>query len=291
MFKVIKSVFRLPLFGVALTMIVHAHAEENTLGSVFNDCTACPVMVVIPAGDFIMGSNSEESGHPDEKPQHKVRIAKPFAVSKFEITFDQWDECLSAGRCAKVSDDGLGRADRPVINVSWPDAKVYVAWLSEKTGKTYRLLTESEWEYAARGGTETAWFWGPAEDSYGSRIACKFANTHDESGKKAHPNYVWSNHLCDDGFGETAPVGRYQPNAFGLYDMLGNVREWVEDCHGAYKDAPTDGSARTSTACEKRIVRGGSWIDGASTSRSAYRHPLPESHRNYQVGLRVARDL
>ncbi len=270
---------------------VGARAADAAPGSAIKDCPVCPELIVVPAGEFTMGSDKEESGHPDEKPQHAVRIPKAFAAGKFEVTFDQWDACAAEGRCAKVSDDGLGRADRPVINVTWPDAKIYVAWLSEKSGKAYRLLSEAEWEYAARAGTKTAWFWGPAEDSYGSREACKFANTHDESGKKAHPNYVWSNHLCDDGFPETAPVGRYQSNAFGLHDMIGNVREWVEDCHGEYKDAPSDGSARAASVCEKRIVRGGAWIDGASTTRSAYRHPLPETHKNYQVGLRVARDL
>jgi formylglycine-generating enzyme required for sulfatase activity len=274
-----------------LAFVAPAGAAEAVPGTELKDCTECPAMIVIPGGDFKMGSQMEESGHPDEKPQHPVHIAKSFAVSKFEITFDQWDACTAAGGCEKASDDGLGRADRPVINVDWLGAKSYVAWLSKRTGKAYRLPAESEWEYAARAGTQTAWFWGAAEDSYGSRLACKFANLHDETGKKAHPNYVWSNHLCDDGFGETAPVGRYQSNPFGLYDMLGNVREWVEDCHGEYKDAPSDGSARTANPCEKRIVRGGAWIDGASTSRAAYRHPLPESHRNYQVGVRVARDL
>lgn len=287
-----RHVFLSTLFlTMGLAFTAQASAAGTDAGSEFNDCPTCPAMIVIPAGEFTMGSDMVESGHPDEKPRHAVKIDKAFAVSKFEITFDQWDACTVDGRCAKVSDDDLGRADRPVINVTWPDAKVYAAWLSEKTGKQYRLLSESEWEYAARGGTKTPWFWGEAEDSYGSRLACKFANLHDESGKKAHPNYVWSNHLCDDGFGETAPVGRYQPNPFGLHDMLGNLREWVEDCHGPYNDAPTDGSPRVAAECEKRIVRGGAWIDGASTSRAAYRHPLPESHRNYQVGIRIARDL
>jgi formylglycine-generating enzyme required for sulfatase activity len=275
---------------ILFTMIA-ANAAEPAPGTEFKDCPTCPAMIVIPVGDFMMGSDMAESGHPDEKPQHRVKIAKPFAAAKFETTFDQWDACTADGKCPKVSDDDLGRADRPVINVAWTDAKTYIAWLSEKTSKKYRLLSEAEYEYAARGGTKTAWFYGPAEDSYGSREACKFANLHDESGKKAHPNYVWSHHLCDDGFGETSPVGRYKPNPFGLHDIIGNLREWVEDCHGPYKDAPTDGSPKIANECEKRIVRGGGWMDGASTSRAAYRHPLPENYRNYQVGFRVARDL
>lgn len=269
----------------------NTYAADPAAGAEFKDCPTCPAMIVIPAGEFTMGSDMEESGHPDEKPQHAVKIAKPFAVAKFETTFDQWDACTADGKCPKVSDDDLGRADRPVINVAWKDAKTFIAWLSEKAGKKYRLLSESEYEYAARGNTKTAWFYGLAPDSYGSRDACQFANLHDESGKKAHPNYVWSHHQCDDGFGETAPVGKYKPNPFGLHDMIGNLREWVEDCHGPYKEAPNDGSAKVAAECEKRIVRGGGWMDGPSTSRSAYRHPLPENYRNYQVGFRVARDL
>lgn len=277
--------------GAFFTSIATANAADMAAGSEIKDCPVCPALIVVAPGEFTMGSDLKESGHPDEKPAHKVSIGKAFAMGKYEVTFDEWDACSADGRCPKVSDDDLGRGSRPVINVRWTDAKAYVAWLSEKTGKTYRLPSESQWEYAARAGTQTPWFWGEAEDTFGSRIACKFANTHDESGKAAHPNYVWSNHKCDDGFGETAPTGKYQPNGFGLYDMLGNVREWVEDCHGEYKDAPADGSARVVDVCEKRIVRGGAWIDGPSTTRSAYRHPLPDSHRNYQVGFRVARDL
>jgi formylglycine-generating enzyme required for sulfatase activity len=261
-------------------------------GSVFKDCSVCPEMVVIPAGEFVMGSPAAESGHLDEKPQHTVRLAKPFAVSKFEITFEQWDACTAAGRCPLTQDDGMGRGGMPAINLSWADAHAYVAWLSEKTGQRYSLLSEAQWEYAARAGTQTPWFWGTAEDSWGSRKACEYANTHDEAGKEAHPMYVWSNHQCNDGYAENAPVGKYKPNAFGLHDMIGNVREWVEDCHiEGYKDAPADGSARNASPCEKRVVRGGAWIDGPSTSRSAYRYAEEEPFRNYQVGLRVAREL
>ncbi len=265
---------------------------EPSAGSKFQDCPACPEMVVIPSGQFLMGSDLEESGHQDEKPRHAVSIARPFALSRFEITFAQWDVCVGDGQCPQASDDGDGRGDRPVYNVNWNDAQKYAAWLSSKTGKSYRLPAEAEWEYAARGGTTTAWFWGAAEDSAGSTQACRFANTHDETSKDAHPMYVWSHHKCTDGFPEVAPVGRFQPNPFGLHDILGNLREWVQDCHHAgYRNAPTDGSAWNETSCEKRIVRGGAWIDGASTSRSAYRHPEDQGFRNYQVGFRIARDL
>lgn len=146
------------IFAAACLLITTsaANAADPAPGSEFNDCPTCPAMVVIPAGEFTMGSDMEESGHPDEKPQHVVKIAKAFAVSKFETTFDQWDACSADGKCPKVSDDELGRADRPVINVAWKDAKTFIAWLSEKTGKKYRLPSESEYEYAARGNTKTA---------------------------------------------------------------------------------------------------------------------------------------
>ena len=267
-------------------------ADAPAAGTVFRDCPECPEMVVVPAGEFVMGSPLAESGHKDEKPQHPVKIAKPFAVSKYELAFEHWDACTTAGKCPKVDDDGIGRGRFPAINVNWEDAKAYVAWLSETTGKRYRLLSESEWEYAARAGTTTPWFWGAAEDSWGSRVACDFANTHDETSKEAHPMYVWSHHQCADGFAENAPTGKFKPNPFGLHDMLGNVREWVEDCHvEGYAGMPEDGSVRKVEACEKHLVRGGGWVDGPSTSRSAYRYAEDGKMRNYQIGFRIARDL
>ncbi len=297
-----------------------ALAQAMSPGSTFRDCDQCPEMVVIPAGEFVMGSTIKESGHTDEKPQRTVRFARNFAVSKSEVTFDQWDSCTAAGRCPKADDDGYGRGNYPAINVSWKDVQGYVAWLSEVSGHNYRLLSEAEFEYAARGGTTTPWFWGEAEASWGSGKACEFANLHDEAGKEVHPMYVWSHHKCNDGYPENAPTAQYKPNPFGLHDMLGNVREWVEDCHQeGYQGAPTDGSVRAhgapcekmwegmcmdnfedgtvkasaggEGACEKRVVRGGAWVDGASTARSAYRYAEPEDFRNYQVGIRVARSL
>lgn len=265
-------------------------ADGSNPGSSFTDCPVCPEMVVLPVGEFLMGSDKTESGHLDEKPQRTVKIAYVLAVSKFELSFDLWDACTADGKCPKADDGGIGRGSYPVINVSWRDAKDYVVWLSEKTGKTYRLLSEAEYEYAARGGTTTAWFWGGSGDK---KKACKYANTHDESGKVARQNYVWSHHLCDDGAAENAPVGKCKPNQFGLHDMLGNLREWVEDSHVAgYTGAPTDGSVRRHEGdCEKRLVRGGAWIDGPSTARAAYRYFEKEYFRNYQVGFRVVVEL
>jgi formylglycine-generating enzyme required for sulfatase activity len=280
-------------FAIPIGIAAFASAHAQAPGSSFRDCPQCPEMVVIPAGEFVMGSPKSESGHTDEKPQHAVKLARPFAVGRFEVTFEQWDACTAAGRCPAANDDGYGRGAYPAINVSWKDAQGYVAWLSEKTGKRYRLLSEAEFEYAARAGTQTAWFWGAEDDSYGSKKACAYANTHDEVSKEAHPMYVWSHHQCSDGYPENAPTGKFQPNPWRLHDMLGNVREWVEDCHQeGYAGAPADGSVRPHAgACEKRVVRGGGWMDGGATARSVYRYADEESFRSYQVGFRVARDL
>ena len=238
-----------------------------------------------------MGSGDEESSHPDEKPAHRVTIAKPFAVGKFEVTFDQWDACVSAGACKPAEDEGWGRGSRPVINVDYSAARAYAAWLSKKTGQSYRLLSESEWEYAARAGTRTTWFWGDHRGRGGIPAACQYANSHDQTSSKNRPDFTWIAHPCDDQFTYTAPVGSFKPNAFGLHDMLGNVREWVEDCKGNYAEAPTDGSALISSRCEQRIARGGGWIDGPTWVRSGYRHPLSANYVNYAVGFRIARDL
>ena len=225
----------------------------------FRECAKdCPEMIVIPAGAFTMGSPATEQGRFDnEGPQHMVTIAKPFAVSKFDVTFADWDACVSVGGCPQVTDTGLGRDTKPVINVSWDDAQQYVAWLSKMTGQPYRLLTEAEWEYAARAGTTTAYYWG------------------DEIGKgNANCNGCgsqWDNQ-------QTSPVGSFAANQFGLYDMAGNVWQWVQDCyHDNYNGAPTDGSAWTSGDCSRRVVRGGSWYNIPRVLRSAYRDGLTPS--------------
>ena len=239
----------------------------------FQECGKdCPEMIVIPAGSFIMGSPTTEKGrYTNEGPQHKVVIAKRFAVSKFDVTFADWDACVSVGGCPKAGDSGWGRNTQPVINVHWEDAQQYVAWLSKMTGKPYRLLTEAEWEYAARAGTTTPYFWG------------------DEIGKGNANCYgcgsEWDNR-------RTAPVGSFKPNAFGLYDMAGNVWQWVQDCfHGDYKEAPTNGSAWTSGDCSNRVVRGGSWNYDPRNLRAALRVWGPTDARVNNLGFRVARTL
>jgi formylglycine-generating enzyme required for sulfatase activity len=256
---------------------VLAPEAERTLkaGDGFKECAEdkdCPVMIVIPAGDFMMGSPASEKDHDDDEgPQHKVTISKPFAVSKFDVTFADWDACVSVGGCPQVSDSGMGRGMKPVINVTWDDAVQYVAWLSRMTGRPYRLLTEAEWEYAARAGTTTAYPWG------------------DEIGKEnANCNGCGSQW---DGR-QTSPVGSFKPNGFGLYDMAGNVWQWVQDCyHDGYDGAPSEGSAWTDGNCSRRVVRGGSWSDCPQVLRSAGRVWDATDDRNDDLGFRVGRTL
>jgi len=245
-------------------------------GDSFRECAKdCPEMVVVPAGEFTMGSPSDEKGrYGNEGPQHKVTIAKPFAVSKYDVTFADWDACVSVGGCPQerqASDAGSGRGNRPVIYVSWYNAKAYVAWLSRMTGMEYRLLSEAEWEYATRTGTTTAYYWG---------------------------NEIGKNNANCDGCGsqwdrkQTAPVGSFKSNAFGLYDMAGNVWQWVEDCyHENYDGAPTDGSAWKDTDCISRVVRGGSSFNDLQTLRAAYRQRSDAAIRLDNLGFRVARTL
>jgi formylglycine-generating enzyme required for sulfatase activity len=239
----------------------------------FRECAKhCPEMIVLPAGEFMMGSPMNEKGrYANEGPQHRVRIARPFAVSKSEVTFDDWDACFAVGGCTQVSDSGLGRGTKPVINVSWHDAQQYVEWLSKMTGKPYRLLSEADWEYSARAGSTAAYSWG------------------DEIGE--------GNANCD-GCGsqwdkrQTAPVRSLKPNAFGLHDMHGNVWEWVEDCYkDSYNDAPTDGSPQIAGDCSRRGVRGGSWNNDPIYLRAAYRGPNSTGLRSLVLDFRVARTL
>lgn len=243
-------------------------------GTVFQDFPEGPELVVIPPGEFLMGSPQTETGRfGDEGPQHPVMIGYPLAVGRYPVTFAEWDAALAAGGCNGYSpnDRRLGRGRRPVINVSWKDAQAYVAWLVQRTGKPYRLLSEAEWEYACRSGTTTARHWGDGIDS-------------------GHANYD------DSGIGKTTEVGQYPANDFGLYDMLGNVWEWVEDVwRDRYVGAPVDGSAWTNGLGSKsdshRVVRGGSWLKGSRFLRSAFRIENRPDYRGSSIGFRVARTL
>ena len=257
-------------------------------GSEFKDCAACPPMVVIPRGRFVMGSPPGEKGRVDnEGPLHVVTIARPFAVGKYEITFDDWEACVTDRGCARVDDSGFGRGRRPVINVSHENAVSYVTWLSEKTKKKYRLLSEAEWEYAARARSDKARFWGSSPDG-----ACQYANVFNPATRAKYKDSDREAFHCNDGYVETAPVGSFKPNSFGLYDMLGNVWEWVDDCWNAtYFGAPLDGSAWSTGDCSNRILRGGGWYYGPRNVRAAKRLKNEPSKRGNDVGFRVAKSL
>ncbi|MGH6925211.1 MAG: SUMF1/EgtB/PvdO family nonheme iron enzyme [Propylenella sp.] len=258
-------------------------------GDTFRDCDQCPEMVVIPAGSFTMGSPVSEEGRNDnEGPQHEVTIAAPFAVGKFEVTFDEWDACIAAGGCGDGSDRtafdmGWGRGNRPVIMVTWHEVNSYLVWLARDIDEEYRLLSEGEWEYAARAGTTTRYYFGDREPEL-----CLYANAADSSA-----SFDWRNKTCSVGVSEgTAAIGRYRPNAFGLYDMHGNVSEWVEDCWNEnYRGAPADGSAWTSGDCVRRVLRGGHWSNHPFHTRAASRDHAPRGLRAYNYGFRVARTL
>ena len=269
-------------------------------GDRFRDCPTCPEMVVVPAGVFVMGSSSSEQGHfGDEGPQHRVRIARPFAVGVYEVTFDQWDACERDFGCGNFGDDeGWGRGARPVVNVSWNDAQEYVVWLSEKTGRAYRLLSESEWEYAARAGTTTPFHFGRTissaqanydwEYTYGHGSTVK-ARIDSQGGKTYTITGVPEKGIGSD---KTVPVGRFPANGFGLHDMHGNVWEWVQDCWNPdYDRAPRDGAAWENGDCARRVLRGGSWSVNPWYLRSAYRSRSSADSRYNSIGFRVARTL
>lgn len=305
---------------IGITVLLYAGFLEAqpaySPGSEFRDCSNCPLMVVIPSGIFLMGSTSSEKGREDfEGPQHSVTISKPLAVGKFEVTFDEWDycvkdggcngyesvpndgdelelyqeelECLEGKRCNSHSpyDEEWGRGTLPVINVSWDDVKAYVLWLSKKTGKKYRLLSEAEWEYAARAGTTTSYYWGESLSEL-----CAYANGFDRKGQNA---FGYSANLeCDDREVFTSNVGQYDANAFGLHDMTGNVWEWVEDCwHESYHEAPSDGRAITEGFCWHRVIRGGAWDSAPRYLRSAARNQYSRDLRYNFIGFRVVRSV
>ena len=277
-------------------------------GTVFRDCADCPEMVIIPAGSFEMGSPSDEAGRfKQEGPIHRVNVPA-FALGRTHVTRGQFAAFVNetgydAGReCwtfeeGKVEqrpsrnwrDPGYRQEDgHPVVCVIWNDAKAYVDWLSRKTGKRYRLPTEAEWEFAARAGTTTARYWGESPDQ-----ACGYANVMDNTGKRTVPGVTWAGHNCDDGHAYSAPAGSFKPNAFGLYDIIGNAWQLVEDCwHGNYNGAPTDGSAWAGCdSSVERVLRGGSWGAGPDNARSAMRAGCSPTNRGHDCGFRLARML
>jgi len=236
-------------------------------GGESRDCPQCPVMVTIRPGSFTMGSSTSD---PAERPPHHVVVNKPFAIGKFEVTIEQWNACADANVCPRIATNNADAKNAPVRDISWDDAQQYVGWLSKTTGKPYRLPTEAEWEYAARGGTSSAFWWG-------DKMSKGNANCKD----------------CGDPWSDAAPanVGSFTANPFGLHDMNGSVWEWVADCwHSSYKGAPVDGRAWEEPACTSRVIRGGSWREGASYMVSSTRFKYSTSVRQSQNGFRVARD-
>ncbi len=271
-----------------LTLAASAAQAENKSAAeaaarTFRDCPSCPEMVAVPAGEFLMGSPDTERGRGrDEGPQHRVEIAHEFAAGKYEVTFGEWDACVADRGCSyNPTDEGWGRGRHPVVNVSYSDAKQYVDWLSRKTGKEYRLLSEAEWEYAARAQAKTA---EPTPFATGLTINYKQANY--------DANFTYGPGQQGAYRQKTTDVGSFPKNAFGLYDMHGNVWEWVQDCYKpSYEGAPADGSPVNSTPCELRILRGGAWNYYPRALRSAYRYATAPDVRLNNFGFRVARSL
>jgi formylglycine-generating enzyme required for sulfatase activity len=235
----------------------------------FRDCPECPELIIVPVGEFMMGSPENEAERNDnEGPVHLVSVRLPYAIGKYEVMLAEWDACVAAGGCSgyRPDNEGWGRVQRPVINVSYADAKAYTAWLSRKTGHGYRLPSEAEWEYAARAGTNTRYH-------FGNSINLSQANFGSSKYK-------------------TVPVGSYPSNAFGLHDVHGNVWEWTEDCwNESYAGAPSDTIVWKAGDCHRRVLRGGSWSDISGNIRLAYRHWLDIRNRNISNGFRVVRTL
>ena len=258
-----------------------ARAEEEALtpGDMFKECPECPDMIVVPPGKFVMGAAPDEPGSEDgERPQHSVTIVSQFAVGRFEVTFAEWDACVAEGGCRRYvpPDKGWGRGRMPVINIRWDDARAYVKWLSNRTGKTYRLLSEAEREYVTRAGTTTPFWWG-------SSISTDQANY---DGSFSYPPL--SGVLTGIFRGKTMPVDAFAPNPWGLYQVHGNVYEWVEDCwHRSYWSAPTDGSPWTNGNCTRNVLRGGAWNSAPWQLRSSARNVIVDAEN--RIGMRVAR--
>lgn len=253
--------------AVRMAQATSLDSGAPTPGEIFKDCPDCPELVVIPAGEFSMGSTAS----PIEQPQRNVVIAKPFAIGRFEVTFSEWDNCFTAGACKyRPEDQGWGRGNRPVIDVSWDDAQTFVTWLSQKSGKRYRLPSEAEWEYSARGGTPNAYWWG-------TQIGSGRAKCEDCGGDSSRT---------------TLPVGSFRPNAFGLHDTSGNAAEWVDDCwNDSYRGAPKHAASVTTGSCRQRVLRGGSFGNKSPALRSAARFRYDKDVRYYANGFRLVREL
>jgi formylglycine-generating enzyme required for sulfatase activity len=238
----------------------------------FKECEFCPEMIVVPAGQFTMGANENEPGStPDERPQHEVSFVQSFSVGRFAVTFDEWEACVAAIGCSyRPSDQNWGRGKQPVINILWSDAKEYVGWLSRKTGRSYRLLSEAEREYVTRAGTSSAYWWA-------DEFAPLQANSDYPTGH-SKPKIA------------TVPVDSFAPNPWGFFQVHGNVYDWVEDCgNDSYENAPSDGSAWMNGNCEVHMLRGGAFSRRPETLRSAARLWSGGTNRMIYMSVRVAR--
>lgn len=294
--------------SVGLGFQVSAADVSVSPGAVFQDCPDCPEMVVVPPGSFIMGFDGGVSEERYEGPVREIAIDYAFALGTKEVTYAEYEQFVtstshkSGTGCASWNgetwyhtegadwrDHGNGTdiyPNEPVACVTWYDVKAYTLWLKAKTGKPYRLPSEAEWEYASRAGIEGPYAWG--EDPNGG---CEVANHYDVSGTDPKQPHVPV--ACDDGFAGVAPVGSLEPNAFGLYDMIGNVWEWVEDCYiMPIPNEPTDGGAvQASGHCDRRAVKGGAWSSALSWQRPTFRGRDPLDRISHIFGVRVARDL
>jgi formylglycine-generating enzyme required for sulfatase activity len=297
------------LLMIAFASCAEAAGEARNAGA-FRDARFAPRMVIVPAGSALLGSDEQETRREGrtpafaawERPRRDARFSKPFAVGKHHVTRGEYrvflkatgrvqDGCLVAvagkwsdGPVAGRSPDKVGftqRDDEPALCVNWSDANAYAEWLSKQTGRRYRLLTEAEWEYAARGGTQAARWWGNDVASL-----CTRANGGDRAYAAKMPDDNTANLGCSDGFAFTSPVGWFRPNPFGLHDMIGNAWQWVADCFTAIP-----GAAPPAEPCEARSIRGGSWHNSASTLRPAARFRLPPDMRSSSIGFRVMREL
>lgn len=302
--------------GIAVLLVL---ADAQASAAEVRDCSTCPELVTVPAGSFQMGSppgepereGLTESNAEDERPVHVVTFAKPLAIGKYEVTRAEYaafvadTKRVDGDKCWVLAGPGQGapqvfeetagktwrdphfqQTDRePVVCVNWDEAKAYAEWLSAKTGKHYRLPTDAEWEYAARGGVDGARHWGDGRDE-----ACQYANVRDATFSAA-TQLKDDLFNCDDKFAHAAPVGSFKPNAYGLYDMIGNAAEWTADCHTAdYRRAPADGSALPDKSGCLRAFRAGGFSNTPSAQRSANRVRSPADSRRSNLGFRVVRE-
>lgn len=279
-------------------------AEPAAAGQSWRDCDTCPTMVAVPAGAVMLGSHADTIDRGSgEGPKREVRIGYALAVGQTEITRAQWQEFVAAtdfktadgcqfydGHFGYVMEHNwrnpgfAQRPDHPVVCVSFRDAEAYADWLSQRTGRRYRLPTATEFEYANRAGADTPWFWG-----VDSTLACEYANVGDNAIKPFYPKQQV--HNCVDDYLQTAPVGKFKPNKFGLFDTVGNVFEWSADCyHADFKGVPTDGGAWLEADggdCQQRSPRGGSWVSGPNWTRAAAQSRDPIDYRSFLLGFRL----